>query len=142
MDLCAVRILCCVVVSGGERERARESFSCQLRMRRVLLPLSQSSPWLGKPNTSKNAGVPFQRGNTVMFPFAKQYGGVLKKRQKSHSERMRRLTSRSASLLSYIHLSADKLRIPSLSSAASPLLCLSLLLYCRRPFIHKKDCQL
>lgn len=114
------RTLCGFVVSGAE------SFSCQLREKRVSAQkISQSSPWLGSANTSNNAVVPFQVVTQLYVscrPAAEE--DVVEGGEKTHSVWMRSLSNRSAALSSDMHLSADKLRIPSLSSA-SPLLCLS-----------------
>lgn len=92
-----------------------ESFSCQLRVKRVL---PSPPPWLGQPILPTMQLSPFSRGgNTAYVSFRPAVRDVLKKKKKdrkTHSVRMRRLSSRSAALLSYIHLSADKLRIPSL----------------------------
>lgn len=123
-----------------------ESFGCQLRVKRASARRSSwSSPRLGSVrlgsvSTSPTMQLsPLRRSNALVFPdapAAAQEGFFLSLApplKKTHRMvRMRRLSSRSAALLSDMHLSADKLRIPSLCSA-SHLVCLSAPERCYRP---------
>lgn len=123
-----------------------ESFGCQLRVKRASAHRSsRSSPRLcsarlGSASTSPTMQLsPLRRSNALVFPDAPAaaqegfFSFSPPPWKKTHRMvRMRRLSSRSAALLSDMHLSADKLRIPSLCSA-SHLVCLSAPERCYRP---------
>lgn len=120
-------------VPGSQRRRAQDavrrwavgSAELQLPAPREASLCSESFPVLGQYFQPRSC--PLSGANALLCflsPGSRAGCSGGGRKAETHSLWMRSLTNHSAALLSDMHLSADKLRIPSLCSA-SPLVCLS-----------------